>query len=68
MERAFQEAINKSGGKLVGIVKGNDPKQIPLDLSKLMLRRVRNYKVKSEADSEKRRRLKQLHGQLEKGL
>jgi hypothetical protein len=64
MERAFQSVIDTSGDKLVGIVKGNDPQEVPLELARLMQRRVRRFTVKAENDSEKRRRLKQLHKKL----
>jgi hypothetical protein len=64
MEKAFQKAIDKTGGKLVGIVHGNNANEVPLELSRLMLRRVRSFKVKAEADSEKRRRLKALHRRM----
>lgn len=67
MEAAFQKAIDKSGAKLVGIVHGNNANEIPLELSRLMLRRVRSFKVKAEADAEKRRRLKALHRRMTGG-
>ncbi|MEZ0223626.1 MAG: hypothetical protein ACAH83_03665, partial [Alphaproteobacteria bacterium] len=67
MEKAFQSAIDKTGAKLVGIVHGNNANEVPLELSRLMLRRVRNFKVKSELDTEKRRRLKALHRRMTGG-
>jgi len=64
MEDCFQQAIDKTGGKLVGKLRGNNPSEIPLELARLMLKRVRSFKVKAEPDSEKRRRLKQLYRKL----
>ncbi len=64
METAFRQGIEQGGGKMLGIIKGNDPNVIPLELSRLMLRRVRNFVVKSVADIEKRRALKRLHKKM----
>src|SRR5690606_231566 len=61
MEKVFQEVIDREGNRMVGIVRGDDPKRIPLDLAQLMLRRVRGCPVVVEPDSEKRARLKKLH-------
>lgn len=65
MERAFQTVIDRTGGKLVGLMRGTDPSEIPLELSRLMLKRVRSFKVKTEPDAKKRERLRQLHKKLD---
>jgi len=64
MERVFQGVIDKTGGRMVGVMHGNDPQSIPLDLARLMLKRVRSFQVKSEPDSAKRQRLRKLHRDL----
>jgi len=64
MEKVFKGVIDRTGGRILGILHGNDPQRIPLDLAQLMLRRVRNVKVRSEADSVKRKELKKLHRDL----
>lgn len=64
MERVFQDVIARTGDKMVGIIQGHDPKEIPLEMSRLMLRRVKSFKVKSEPDSAKRQRLRQLHKKI----
>jgi len=64
MESVFQGVIDRTGGRLVGIMHGDDPETIPLDLARLMLKRVRSFQVKSEPDEVKRQRLKKLHRDL----
>ena len=64
MEKVFQGVIDRTGGRLVGIMHGNDPETIPLDLARLMLKRVRSFQVKSEPDDIKRQRLRKLHRDL----
>jgi Mg-chelatase subunit ChlD len=64
MEKVFQGVIDRTGGRLVGIMHGNDPETIPLDLARLMLKRVRSFQVKSEPDNMKRQRLRKLHKDL----
>jgi len=64
MEKVFQGVIDRTGGRLVGIMHGNDPETIPLDLARLMLKRVRSFQVKSEPDDTKRQRLRKLHRDL----
>ncbi|MBI1215457.1 MAG: hypothetical protein GC185_06540 [Alphaproteobacteria bacterium] len=64
MENAFQTVIDRSGDKLVGIVRGSNAQEVPLELARLMQKRVRRFQVKAENDKEKRRRLKQLHKKL----
>lgn len=64
MEKVFQGVIDKTGDKIVGIARGQDPKEIPLEMSRLMLRRVRAAHIKAEPDTGKRRRLRQLHNKL----
>lgn len=66
MEEVFQGVINRTGSKLVGIINGSDPRQIPLDMARLTWKRVKNFKVKTEPDSMKRQKLRQLHGKLKK--
>jgi len=64
MEKVFKGVIDRTGSRIVGIMHGNDPQRIPLDLAHLMLKRVRSFKVRSEADEVKRRELKKLHRDL----
>lgn len=64
MEKVFKGVIDRTGSRIVGIMHGNDPQRIPLDLAHLMLKRVRSFKVRSEADTVKRRELKKLHRDL----
>jgi len=64
MEKVFNGVIERTGGRTLGVLHGNDPQRIPLDLAQLMLRRVRSVKVRSEVDSVKRKELKKLHRDL----
>ena len=64
MENVFQGVIDKTGDRVVGIVRGNDAQQVPMDLAHRVLSRVKKFKVKVEPDSKKRGRLKSLHQQL----
>lgn len=64
MENVFQGVIDKTGDRVVGIVRGNDAQQVPVDLAHRVLSRVKKFKVKVEPDSKKRGRLKSLHQQL----
>lgn len=64
MEDAFETVIERSGNRYVGVMRGSDPQEIARDIGKQQLRRVRSFTVKSEPDTEQRRRLRQLHNKL----
>lgn len=64
MEDVFQKVIDETGDKIVGIVRGNNAQDVPMDLAHRVLRRVRKFKVAVEPDKKKRQRLKSLHQQL----
>ena len=64
MEVAFQTVIDRTGGRQVGILRGNDPNEIPIQLSRMMLKRVRAHKVTGDDDSVKRKNLRQLAKKL----
>ena len=64
MEQAIQTVMDKSGNRVVGMLRGNQAAKVPLDLARLMLQRVRSFKVKSEPDPVKRKHMKALHARL----
>jgi hypothetical protein len=64
MEEVFQGVIDRTGSRLVGMSRGHDPNKIPLEMADQMLRRVRAYQIKTEDDSIKRARLKQLYHKM----
>lgn len=65
METLFENAIGSAGGRQLGIVRGQNPQEIPQSLARLMLRRVRGMRVQAEPDSVKRDKLKKLHRKLD---
>lgn len=66
MENVFKEVIQRTGDKVAGILRGNNPNQLPLELARLTLRRVKKAKIKGEPDEKKRKRLKALHAKFKK--
>ncbi|MDD9900147.1 MAG: VWA domain-containing protein, partial [Alphaproteobacteria bacterium] len=66
METTFEDVRKSTGAKNLGVVRGHDPNEIPLDLGRLMLRRLKQFKVKTEPDVEKRKRMRQLHTKVQR--
>lgn len=64
MENTFQEIIDGKGGRHLGIVRGTDPQEVPMELARNILKRVRSFPVQTEPDSEKRRQLRQLYKRM----
>lgn len=64
MDRAFQQVIDATGSRNIGVIRGHDANEIPRELARNVLKRVSAFKIKTEPDAEKRRRLKQLHDKL----
>jgi hypothetical protein len=64
MAEVFQQVIDKTGNRVVGLLHGSDPRELPLQIARNMLARVRAIRVVTEPDIQKRKRLKHLHGVL----
>jgi hypothetical protein len=66
MEQVITSAAKGCGGRMLGLIKGDNPSELPLELARLMLKRVRSFQIRAEPDIEKRKRLKQLHKKIER--
>ena len=64
MEKVVEGVIESTHSKMVGQMRGYDANEIPRELARTMLRRVRGIEVKTEPDSNKRKRLKSLYDKM----
>lgn len=64
IETMFDDVIKETGSRAIGVLRGNDPNEMPRELARLVLRRVNALQIKGEPDSIKRRNLKSLHNKM----
>lgn len=67
MEQIVAAVVETTHSKMIGLLRGDDPNKTVKDLTNMMLRRVRRIEVKTEPDSAKRKRLKDLYKKLNPG-